>query len=369
MKWSCESSTMVCFPSRVNVSPGAFLRLCIHHAPHELAGRCGVGMVRAFVNNAVDMPSVQKILRAPLAVAYWLGAGQRQALQNGDDVIFLCHGTPRRVATELERQLRYLRRVFTIVPLATFAASLGAPNSPRRRRLATITFDDGLRSNVVVAYPILRALGIPATFFVCPGLIEERRWLWTHETRRRLHFAGRDLRAELASELGAPAEVEAFVQWMKEIDYPHRKRVEARLREATAAFVPSEVDREASDLAGWEELRALDPSIVTVGSHTMTHPVLPSMSDAEIEAELRDSRRLIEVQLERPAEYFSYPNGDVDERTLSGARRYYRAAVRYNSAARSDPHLMPTVHLPRGVLRLAWKVRQGATSTQTSRAH
>jgi len=26
---------------------------------------------------------------------------------------------------------------------------------------------------------------LPAGLVVCPGLIEERRWLWTHEARRR----------------------------------------------------------------------------------------------------------------------------------------------------------------------------------------
>ena len=316
------------------------------------------------------MPSVQNMLRAPRAVGYWLGVGQRRTVEDGDDIIFLCHGTPRRMAAQLERQLRYLRRAFTMVPLAAFAASMSAARTPGRRRRAAITFDDGLRSNVRVAYPILRALGIPATFFVCPGLIEERRWLWTHEARRRLQVAGRHLRQELAIELGAPAEVEAFVQWMKKIDFPRRTRVEARLKQATAAFVASDQDREAFDLAQWDELRALDPSIVTVGSHTMTHPVLPSMSAAEIEAEVRDSRRMIEAKLARPAEFFSYPNDDVDERTLACVRRHYRAAVCCRYMTRLDPHLMPSVHLPRGVLALAWNVnRQGATSPDTSRAH
>jgi peptidoglycan/xylan/chitin deacetylase (PgdA/CDA1 family) len=301
------------------------------------------------------MPSMRNVLRAPLAAAYWLGAAQSKTAENGDDVIFLCHGTPRGLLARLERQLRYLRRVFAIVPLATIAASLGAPRRPGRRRQAALTFDDGLRSNVQLGYPLLRSLGIPATFFVCPGLIEEGRWLWTHEARRRLEYAGPDLRRELAVELGAPSEdLDAFIQWMKELDYPQRKRAEARLAEATAAFAPSQPDREAFDLAGWDELRALDPAVVTVGSHTLTHPVLPRMSAAEVEAELRDSRRMIEAKLGRPAEFFSYPNGDVDERTLASVRRYYRAAVRNRSATHFDPHLLPSVHMPRGVLDLAW---------------
>ena len=313
------------------------------------------------------MPRVRSVLRAPVAAAYWLGAAQARAAENGADRIFLCHGTPRGHAARLERQLRYLQRAFTIVPLAEFAASLPRARAPGARRRAALTFDDGLRSNLLVAYPILRALGVPATFFVCPGLIEERRWLWTHEARCRLQFAGPQVRQELAAELRAPAEVDAFVERMKQLDLPQRKRVEARLREASAGFAPSESEREAFDLAGWRELRSLDPSIVTVGSHSMTHPVLPSMSLEEIDAELRDSRGMIEAKLARPAEFFSYPNGDVDERTLAGVRRYYRAAVRYGSASGPDPHLMPSVHLPRGVLALAWDERVDGVVVMPSR--
>ena len=316
------------------------------------------------------MRIVRNLLRAPLALGYWLGVGQTRALATGEDVIFLCHGTPRCRARWLERQLRYLRSVFTFVPLAELAASFGAARLPGRQRRATIVFDDGLRSNVRVAYPLLRALGIPATFFVCPGLIEERRWLWTHEARRRLQFAAPRLRGELARELDAPAEVEAFVQWMKKLDFPRRMRVEAMLKHATAAFVPSEPDREAFDLAGWDELRQLDPAIVTIGSHTMTHPILPSMSAGEIEAELRDSRRMIEAKLAGPTEFFSYPNGDFDERTLAGVRRYYRAAVTCNAKTRVDPYRMPDVHLPRRVLSLAWRLNhppQASRSALSSR--
>jgi peptidoglycan/xylan/chitin deacetylase (PgdA/CDA1 family) len=304
------------------------------------------------------MPTLLSILRAPLAAAYWLGAGHTRIAEHGDDMIFLCHGTPRHLAGRLERQLRYLRRMFTLVPLASLVDSLGGRRSAGDRRRAALIFDDGMRSNVLVAYPLLRSLGIPATFFVCPGLIEEQRWLWTYEARRRVQFAGADLRQALAAELGAPPEAEAFVQWMKKVDLARRRQAEATLREATPGFVPSEADREAFDLAGWEELRALDPAIVTIGSHSMTHPILPSLSDGEIEAELRDSRAMIEARLGRAADLFCYPNGDVDERTLACARRHYRAAVRYDSATRCDPHLMPSVHLPRGVLALAWNVNR-----------
>lgn len=301
---------------------------------------------------------IEAVMQAPLAMAYWLGMGASTLARKGDDMIFLFHGTPYAVARRLERQLRYLRRIFRFVPLETIAASLGHARPAGQRRQAALVFDDGLRSNVVHAYPILRALEIPATFFVCPGLIEEGKWIWTHEVRRRLQFAQRRLRSELALELGAPAEVEAFVQWMKRLDQPARIRAEGRLKEATPSFVPTRLDRDEFDLADWRGLRSLDPSIVTVGSHSMTHPILPRMNAAQIESELRDSRSMLEARLGRPADLFSYPNDDVDWQTLAAARRHYRAAVAEHTGVPLDPHFLPCVHLPRGVLRLAWKVNR-----------
>jgi len=312
------------------------------------------------------MPTARAMLRAPIAVAYWLGARAKMG-DSGSDVVFRYHGTPRHLAPQLRLQLRYLRRVFDFVPLASIIASLGDNKRHGQPRRAAIIFDDGLRSNVEVAYPELRSLGIPATFFVCPGLINGRKWLWTHETRRRLDFAGPGLRGELAAELKAPADVEGFVQWMKDLELAQRLSVESRLQQATCWFTPKDADREAFDLAQWTELRSLDPAVITIGSHSMTHPVLPSLSEPDIEIELRESRRILEAKLDRPVEYFSYPNGDLDWRTLAVARRHYRAAIAHGSGMPLDPHLVSSVHLPEGVLRLAWWVnREAGTIVQPS---
>jgi peptidoglycan/xylan/chitin deacetylase (PgdA/CDA1 family) len=306
------------------------------------------------------MPKVRAMWRTPLALAYWLGAASSRELADGDDIVFLCHGTPRFLASRLEQQLRYLRRVLRLVPLAEIAASAAERRPADCRRRAAIIFDDGLRSNVSVAYPILRSLGIPATFFVCPGLIEERKWIWTHEVRARLRWAAPRLGSEIAARPDAPGDINAFVQWMKKLPLPERARIEAQVRQATPSFVPTEAERDAFDLAGWQELRALDPAIVTIGSHSLTHPILPDLSDAAIEVELRESRRLLEAKLDRPADLFSYPNNDLDWRTLACVRRHYRAAVAHGSGIPRDPHLLPSVHLPQGVLRLAWQVNHPA---------
>jgi peptidoglycan/xylan/chitin deacetylase (PgdA/CDA1 family) len=249
------------------------------------------------------------------------------------------HGTPRRDAGLLERQLAWLRRRFRILRLEDLVG-LGPDCSP----CIALTFDDGLRSNVQVAYPVLKKLGLPATFFVCPGLIDRAAWLWNHEARQRLRYAG---------------EAAEVVEWMKTLPSRLRQEVEARLRQVTPGFSPSRAERADFDLATWDELRSLDPRIVSIGSHTLTHPILPLSPPQELEAEVAESRRRIEAELQRPAELFAYPNGAYDETVRDCVRRHYRIAVAVEErplTPASDPYLLPRVSAPKGALRLAKKI-------------
>ena len=255
--------------------------------------------------------------------------------------ILMLHGTPRRLAAELERQLRYLARRFAIVSLEDLA-------SGTKPGAIALTFDDGLRSNVEVAYPILARLGIPATFFVCPALIDERRWHWNHEARARLRALGADATA-----------TERLVQHMKGMDLPARRAVEERLRDETPDYRPSAAEREEFDLAGWDELCRLDPALVAIGSHTLTHPILTTLPASEQEKEICGSRALLEKRLGRPVALFCYPNGSVDSTAAALARRAYRVAVTASPGAvrpGCDPLLLPRLAAPRGLLRLAWRV-------------
>ena len=247
------------------------------------------------------------------------------------DRILMYHGTPRREAAALERQLRLVRLAFPIVPLDQLASG-GHAGGDGRARVA-LTFDDGLRNNVEVAYPILRKLRLSATFFVCPGLIERGEWLWNHEARQRL------------LSLGKPAaQVEATIERMKTLKIAERRRIEEEIRAATPRFDPTAEQREEFDLATWEELRGLDPRTVTIGSHTMTHPILTSLDEDETEAETRDSRFALERRLDREVSIFCYPNGDLNDGALASARRYYRSAVTTEAGRLQgavDPHRMP----------------------------
>jgi peptidoglycan/xylan/chitin deacetylase (PgdA/CDA1 family) len=289
------------------------------------------------------------------ALALWAGVAATRSSEPPPDRILLLHGSPSCDAAMLERQLRYLKRRFQVVPLAEILDRRAAAPRCLAPRVA-LTFDDGLRNNLSVAYPILQRLGLPATFFVCPGLIDEGRWLWTHEARQRLRYAGPERVASLARHLGAGGSVAAIIQHMKELSLGERVEAEEVLQDATPAWLPSAEERHAFDLATWDELRTLDPSLISIGSHTLTHPTLASLSTSRCEREICESAARIERALGRAADFLAYPDGGHTPLARQLAARPYRAAVTRGGgpvSSASDPFALPRIGVPRGLLRLA----------------
>jgi peptidoglycan/xylan/chitin deacetylase (PgdA/CDA1 family) len=65
-----------------------------------------------------------------------------------------------------------------------------------------------------------------------------------------------------------------------------------------------------------EQLRALPENLVTIGSHTMTHPLLPSINLEEAKREIASSRAKLEEQLHRSILLFSFPYGGFNQRLV-----------------------------------------------------
>jgi peptidoglycan/xylan/chitin deacetylase (PgdA/CDA1 family) len=297
--------------------------------------------------------SLRALSSAPRAVVYWLGiAGAPQ--RNSDCArILMFHSTPRNRARQFERVLRYLRRQFDVVSLASLVDAIDSPTAPLKRKVV-LTFDDGVRNNVEVAYPILQKLGLPATFFVCPALIERGQWLWNHEARQRLlRLSSLD---EISRATGGPSEVEAFIEWMKGLELSARNDIEKRVRAATPEFAPTDDEHHKFDLAGWDELRRLDSRIVTIGSHTLSHPILTSLDARAMEVEVAQSRGLLATRLQREVDLFAYPNGGLDPAVHECVRRNYRGAVCSEEGwvgVLCDRHLLPRVSASWSPLKLA----------------
>jgi peptidoglycan/xylan/chitin deacetylase (PgdA/CDA1 family) len=73
--------------------------------------------------------------------------------------------------------------------------------------------------------------------------------------------------------------------------------------------------------AGWE-----------IGSHTMTHPQLPTLTDAELDYELKTSK-IILANHGIDAKTLAFPYGDYDARVLDYTTRYYENSREFGARA------------------------------------
>lgn len=259
-------------------------------------------------------------------------------------------------------QMEFLQRHFSIVSLEQMVTALKQGERPSPPWV-TLTFDDGLRNNYTVVYPILKRLGLPATFFVCPALLDSGQWLWNHEARERLRTLDDDRRAFLAQMLKAPGHGrEEIVEWLKTLPIKPRVSAENLIRAMTPSFQPTPAQCQQFDIMSWQELEriAWDPSgLFTVGSHTMDHPILTGLLPGEIEFEVRESQKLLEQRLSQPIDYFCYPNGAYHQDVLTAVRRYYRGAVTTLPGIigeASDLHQLPRIATAEQADQLAWRM-------------
>jgi peptidoglycan/xylan/chitin deacetylase (PgdA/CDA1 family) len=238
-------------------------------------------------------------------------------------------GAPALDVHRFSQQLEYLGRNFDVMPLSRLVACLRAGQAPERA--VSITFDDGYRNNLTLAYPLLRKWRMPATVFVTAGLVGTRKWMWTSEvTEMALRYglaavAGacgdRLLCALLEAELPRAMRVEAAIEYLVRLG-PERDAVLARLRES----FPVEPDDENAFLS-WDEVRALHAGGVEIGSHTVNHPVLTELPEAKVEEELKASSQAIADAIGKKPDLFCYPHGTFSEKVKASTKRYYGAAV------------------------------------------
>jgi peptidoglycan/xylan/chitin deacetylase (PgdA/CDA1 family) len=259
-------------------------------------------------------------------------------------------------------QLIYLRRNYYVVPLDEIVGRLRS-GAFRTDQIA-LTFDDGLRNTLEVAYPILLELGMPATVFVCPGLIDEGRWLWNHECRARLCSLAPAALSPLAAEVQAPAaQLEPIVEWMKTLPFLKRRQTEEAIRKATPGFRPTAEQKRSYDLLTWSELDLFDPAVMTIGAHTITHPILTTLSQDDLEHEIAGSRSRLEGRLRRPVRFFSYPNGVQDPRVVQASASCFEASVTTKAGLvlpGGNPHRIPRLSIADSVPHLAWRLYRHA---------
>jgi peptidoglycan/xylan/chitin deacetylase (PgdA/CDA1 family) len=185
-----------------------------------------------------------------------------------------------------------------------------------RGRYALITFDDGYRDNYEVAFPILKAERIPATFFVATGFVDAPRVPWWDEIAWMVRTSRREQITvpgwlSVAVSFDTPDReraVRALLQAYKAMPVESTERFLAAIAEATGSGrCGAEVGR--SLWMDWDMLREMRAAGMTVGGHTVDHPVLARTSRERQRQEIGGCAARLAREMGEPMRYFSYPVG------------------------------------------------------------
>ncbi len=216
--------------------------------------------------------------------------------------------SPRVFAAQLERLARVYRVVSLEEAVRGFLAGRGWPD----RGLA-ITFDDGYRNNLDVAAPILRRMGLPATFFVTSGFVEGTARSWWYDLRALVavvHETELLLPGEPARNLRTPAD---------------RMAACYALERAWSALTSAQRDarmralREAAGADAWPslrypflaraQLRSLADQGFGVGPHGSTHASLGAEAPEVAVREVADSTDWVASVCGRACPVLAWPYG------------------------------------------------------------
>jgi peptidoglycan/xylan/chitin deacetylase (PgdA/CDA1 family) len=196
-----------------------------------------------------------------------------------------------------------LRGVGDIVPLD----QLREPERSRRERgrpRFALTFDDDYATHLRHVLPILRELRVPATFFLSGRSLHDLGPYWWEVLEARIRAEGPE-RVGGRLDVGSvdPAEIAAAC-----VEDPARqRRLEADAGEATDQLRPDEI----------AELAAAG---MTIGFHTVAHPVLPLLDRAARREALTLGRDELRELTGQPLASLAYPHGRADAATAADAR-------------------------------------------------
>jgi peptidoglycan/xylan/chitin deacetylase (PgdA/CDA1 family) len=237
-----------------------------------------------------------------------------------------------------EKCIQHISKKYKVVLLEEL---LEDKNLMLQKNLATILFDDGYLDNLEYAAPILQKYNCKASFYVVTDCIEKNIPSWTHilehnflntrQTNFRLNFEF----------LPAEFKIEQLTTKEKRIAFAKKlKPVLKKLSHQNREQVLAQINLVCKDvklpkiMMNWDQVRELKQAGHYIGSHTVSHFMLGTMSnDNDIYEELYNSAKTIEKNLGYFPKTISYPVGSYNQQTIEQSKK---AGYVYGLAVKQD---------------------------------
>ena len=213
-----------------------------------------------------------------------------------------------------------------------------------KKSAVSITYDDGIITQFTVARPIMNQLNLPATFFVLTGKLngsEEGRFLGRskddiiRETEAKktnadnfferaslIGYTGPNQGILAHSNAGSLYESGKITAAYASIDEAYKKLRNGTLKDTDEVVYHDN----PQDTTSWDDLRKYADEGHEIASHSITHPRMAVLDEANLLFELKQSKTDISKHL---GEEFTFsvecPYGTENERVMEYAREVYPA--------------------------------------------
>jgi peptidoglycan/xylan/chitin deacetylase (PgdA/CDA1 family) len=191
-------------------------------------------------------------------------------------------------------------------------------------RQALITVDDGWRENLENIFRTSGIYNVPIGIFICTEAAKDGGGFWWSYIKR-------------AYKMGV---TKVKVENIKSI--PNEKRLDFINKIKSKIKIP----REAMNINEITEISK--NNLHTIGSHTITHPILTKCDDEISKFEITESKNILESWIKKPVKYFAYPNGFFSEREVKYIKQAgYEKAFTTKGQYISKKILTEEINIPR----------------------
>jgi peptidoglycan/xylan/chitin deacetylase (PgdA/CDA1 family) len=217
-------------------------------------------------------------------------------------------------AEEFDAQITYVKRRFHVTNLEE-ALGIVRGDTPAGTNVL-ITFDDGYLDNYTLAFPILRSHKVQAAFFLPTAFIGTGELPWwdtiafiVKQSRKKVIELRYPEAAKLHLERETlPQAIIGILQLYKRHSMQQRERFISELERSCESSRPHNTSQRC--FLNWDEAREMQRAGMAFGSHTHTHEILSKLSPDRQMQEIRQSREILESQLDQRINTLAFPVGN-----------------------------------------------------------
>lgn len=216
----------------------------------------------------------------------------------------------------------FKKRNYDFISLDDLVALKNSPSKKSERKFVVFTFDDGYVDNYLYAYPIFRKYHVPFTIYVATNLPDSTATLWWYlledivvkRTSLRVDVDGTEMTFRTETVKEKEMVFNKIRNWLAVADEKSLSTLLSSLFRGSE----DEIAAKTKELSlTWQQIQELSQdSLVTIGSHTVNHFPLNSLTAEKSTYEILESKKIIESQIAREVKHFCYPLGSYGTKEI-----------------------------------------------------